>query len=456
MLLFPIPVRVLQEALLGICFVPEILRMSYGKRLTVARMVGLVSWLFTVFVLPAAADDTGTHPDKGTPPDLKLIVALQKDSLHPEDSIPVKIWLANSSDIDLSRLELHVDAPGFLRLASGSCRPPPDHGSREPGSEQDSRASKRWDFPLQGLGAYGARSESFVLCADRDIVEGSFRLLFAVEFGWETNGKLAAGTGLSVVEKTIEVSLLSSESFGGFSLRLAAAVLPGLILLLALRLVGVAWVARLTSVETAALSLLFSALMNGAAAVWFPQPFSGGMSLWRLAVVTGASLVLGGFFYLGRMFLRWWHAGRPRLAGKPFRPEKDRVFRNLLRRLKKEGGAKNFEVVTADGETYRGSAGGRTHDDSTVLLYGWFEIKSRDPEVQETLKQHFKSGSFAGMLDLAGMRGLDVVCSNSIQRLDKTGQERLFDRPFARWAASQVVRDGLTEEGLRKRPVSVG
>lgn len=417
---------------------------------------GLGCWLSVLLALPAAASDAPATP----PPELELTVVLQKNALRPDDEVPVQIWLANTTAIPISTLELHVHAPGFLRVVDGSCELSKEHRPEEAGAAR-SPATVRSSFPRDGLGAYGARHESLLLCADRQVVEGSFRLLFVAELAWEASDDLAAGVALETVEQEIEVSLLGSDSFGGFSLRLAAVVLPGLLLWLALRLWGFPLVARLASVETAALSLLASALMNTLATTFWPQRFPGGMSLTRLALLSGAGLGLGALvglgWKLGEKAYVGWRAGHPRPAPPPFRPEENRTFRHLLRQLERQEGldlaTQNFEVVTTDGETYLGSMGGWTHDGSAVLLYGWFEVAASDPQVKKDLRQHRDNGSFAAMLGLARRRKLAVSCSNDIQRRDKDGQEKYYDRAHTRWPESRVARAELTGAGLPKPPV---
>jgi hypothetical protein len=223
-----------------------------------------------------------------------VAVSLGNDALAAGRCLPVDVWLENPAETGFSSVELTVAAPASLRLEAGDCSPdgrPAPHTSRGAAAAGACREPGGPCIPLGPLAAGRVEHRRFSLAAGEAVHEGDFQLLFTFRSTWGQGA--AERQSLVAVEKKVQIGLLGTESIGGFSLRLVALLLPGLLLGRTLQRLSFPMTANLDSLERTAFAVLSSALLVGLAASYRPIGLADGMSVTRLALLCGAGVTLG-------------------------------------------------------------------------------------------------------------------------------------------------------------------
>src|SRR6185295_10521171 len=191
-------------------------------------------------------DAAGPDPQLGPP---EFDVAWERDALTPGQAAAAEIWLANPADTALSGAAIELGAPDFLKLDAGDC----------PGTAEK---SGRWALRLAPLPAGGLVHCRARIVAEPAIVEGEFEVQLGLTYPLQP----AAGTlrrAFSLKSHKIKLSLFGSQSVAGVDLALLSYLVPGLLLLLALKFFGAP--IGLTREDAGIASVSFSLLMLYAA-----------------------------------------------------------------------------------------------------------------------------------------------------------------------------------------------
>lgn len=417
-----------------------------------ALRVSTVLWI--VLTTAAIAQDTSPPSAESSAPELQLTVNLVRDSLRPGDSVPVDLWLANSSPVALSGIELHVQGPGFLSIGDPECDRAA--GSRTPEAPEPA-------VDLGPLPPDQSLRRRLHLCAGKRIQEGDFHLLFVVQYRWTVDGR--ERSSFTAVEKTLRAALLGTGSLGGLSFGLIAFVLPGLLFWLVLRLFKVPYTTDLSSTESAALSVLTSALLIAVLSAWGPGGESSSISVGKLGLLClmGAlpALVLG-LIVFGVRRRRARRENEAAIRKREAIIRKTDGMPDILRKVLAQGppgaGKNVFVKVKTDDERIEewvGSACGESGDGQMVLV-GWYQVRrpgafGSDPargavdEVTELLSRR----EFHRALERAVAAGLTVEIRDAIRRQDEDGNLSMSPESFLFFPSNEVVASDETDAGPR-------
>jgi hypothetical protein len=386
---------------------------------------------------PAAAAEGGAEAPAS--PKLAVSVSLLRDTLRAGEALPLEVWVANSSAIAVAEVELHLQAPDFLRLAAGSCA--------------DSASG---DLSLGPLAAGQTLGRRLLLCAGATIAEEDFNLLFVARYRWSEGDR--ERTSFAAVEKKVRLGLLGTESVGGFSLRLVAFVLPGLLFWMILRLFQVPYTTGFTTAESGALAVLTSALLIAAVSAWAPDGGGAGVSFRRLGLLCllaiGPAVVIG----LGAVV---WRRGTERRRRALIVHPTDGVKEQLAKLLEKARPpvGRNATVKTKEGE-YLGSMVAESGAGDYVLL-GWYRLQAApgaggggSPPAEREAKRLAQAlaaaesrRDYATMLRVGERLGRLPELASAIRRRGDDGSWKPTADGVRFFAGDEVTAAGVTQEG---------
>jgi hypothetical protein len=364
----------------------------------------LLGWLLALLVgAPAARAAEDAKPS--------LTVILEQNELLAGGSLRFSFWIENPSDLAMSDVALRLSGPDYIRLGEVG----PD-GCRRRGNPGGAVA-------LPDLPPRSALENPVRLClaADPVVEERDFNLAFSLAYRVGTG--TAARTGVLVGDKRISVGLFGTDSVAGVSLRLAAYFVPGLLLLLLLRLGRIPWVDQLVGAESATVSVLVSVALwygSGLLARWLPVAPGAGVSASLFLVLCGAAILVGVAACIVAAVVR--SVIRRRRDALLVEPN-DGAPGALLKALSLRGaGAQPVTVVAADQTQYVGSAAAPTRDGGLALL-GWFELRptAAQGELRRELRSLLARRRYADALRLALDERLAVEPRNMIRRLAPGG-----------------------------------
>lgn len=403
------------------------------------RLVALAAALCSAGVWPALAAEAPP-----TDPEIGATVNLLSESLRAGGAIPVEVWLVNSSPVAASAVELRLHSPPALTLAEGGCDRP--HAGA---------------VDLGPLGAHQVLTRSLRLCAADRVVEDDFTLLFVFRYRW------AAAEGeresFTAVEKTVRVGLLGTDSPGGFSLRLVALVLPGLLFWMLLRLFRVPVVSGFSSAESAALAVLTSALLVAVLERLTPTGAGPGISLgelgWLCLVGAVPALVAG---------LGWtvWQEVRRRRALAQIIRSTDPPATVLAKLLAGARPPDRNASLRTEHDEFLGSMVAASGDGRSYVLVGWFELRP-DPAAMGAASRARagalaearaaqERGDLAALLAAGRRGGMSPALFNAIRRKQADGSWGTTGEAMKLFAADEVLATGLSSEGPTPRsPVTL-
>lgn len=256
---------------------------------------------------PVFAQDNAPKPS--------LTISLQQDTVRANHPAAVTVLLANETNSDLTGLKLSVARPAFIGLYS-------DAAGTQPLPEQIDLG------PLPAHSAMDAPKTLYLKVEPESAVSGSYNLLFNVSFH---QGKQS---GVVTDEKTLTVDLIGSETILGVPLAFAGFVLPGLMLLVALRWLKVPWAKDMSTEDRIIFGVIFSLLLLGPISLLARQAGSWRLIQW-LDIQQEISIErLGAYIAIGLAF--------GLLAGA--------IYRDDARRKKAEEEAKLEALKFKDGD----------------------------------------------------------------------------------------------------------
>lgn len=217
-------------------------------------------------------------------PDLNVVVAFQKDSIRLNEPLMGSIWVSNQSDVPVEKATLFFEKPEFILLHIDSCENPVQAGPVDLGA-----------LPPRSV---TSQPVNFCLTLDRQsALSGKFNILVGVLYSWEQ------GADLLNVEKTLSVDLIGTDTILGIPLGFAGFVLPGLMLLVALRWFGVPVTRNLEPIDRLIYGILLSLILLGPFSWLATQPgmptwltwldFQQQVSIERLAIFILVGLTIG-------------------------------------------------------------------------------------------------------------------------------------------------------------------
>ena len=398
---------------------------------------------------PALAAAAPTSP--ASSPELAVTVSLEREDLKAgETRVPVRVWLSNPSDAGIGPIEVWLVGPESIHLAGPPGSPEVDHLTLLPSlpPHQDFKG-RLW------------------LTVRSQVREGDYNLLFGFRCHTGAGGK---DVNVVAVEKKVQLGVLGTESVGGFSLRLVALLLPGLLFWMVLQLFH-AGTALQAAFDKGALAVLTSLLLVALVTYRPPRFLAGGMSieglLFLCALGAGLGLVAGLLIALARRALR--KAAEERIVQPEDSDEETlrkllalaaggastRAFALLARTLlaiPAGGILRNPAIQLKDGRRLSGSLAGPTAEGFVVV--GSYRLATADAALRQELSALQRQERWSELLDRARQAGLAPVPDVAVKV--KAGD------PGAAWRDLSPVfrlsRDDIASRGARSgswSPVSV-
>ncbi len=372
------------------------------------------------------------------PAEPRMSVLLETDAIGANAVVPTHAWIENPDTIPLSSATtLRWVGPSFLHLGTMT-------GSACVWS------TRPLEIPV--VPARSAASLDLCISSDRVVVEGTFSIGFVLLYG---RGE-AAPTSYLLVEKTLRVGLLGSDTVAGVSLRLASFVVPGLLFFFLLQLRGVLAPSALDALRLATFSVVYSILLSGIAAWLYPPLQVRGTSVTRFIVLcaAGAASALA----LSSIRQRAMAAATRRKVG--LADSELTALGKALRSAKPRNGP--FTLTLTSGRELIGATAAPRVEGGTALL-GWFEIElpaghSAHPELG-SLKKLQAEGDYCRLLERAHGLGLTPVPVNGLlERVDGKLRNVSGSPQIERFAAADVqalvqgaIQDigqaGITQQG---------
>lgn len=342
-------------------------------------------------------------PPPASSPQLAVALSLEREDLKAgEEKVPVHVWLTNPSNVRIGAIEVWLVGPESIHLAG-----PLGTTDVDPLTLLPSLAPHQ-DYQGQ-----------LSLTVGPQVHEGDYNLLFAFRYHTGTGGKDIA---VVTVEKKVRLGVLGTESVGGFSLRLVALLLPGLLFWMVLQLFH-AGVALQAAFDKGALAVLTSLLLVALVTAHPPRFMARGMSIQGLLFLcflgAGLGLIVGLLIALSRRTLRKMAKGRivqpedgaeetlRKLLALDAGGLSARVFALLTRILLAVpygGILRNPEIQLKDGRRLNGLVGGPTAEG--FVLVGSFRLHTTDKSLRQELSAFQKGGRWSELLDRAHQTGL--------------------------------------------------
>ena len=206
---------------------------------------------------PAWAADA---PSPASPPQLAVTLTLEREDLKAGESrVPVQVWLVNPSEVPIGKIEAWLEGPEFIHLVAPGTPP----------QEVDHLTL------LTSLSPHQDYKGQLWLTVRRKVREGDYNLMFGFQYHIPPSGK---DISVVTIEKKVQLGVLGTESVGGFSLRLVALLLPGMLLWMVLQLFQVGGAVQ-SAFDKGALAVLTSLLLIALVTIRPPDFLAGGMSI---------------------------------------------------------------------------------------------------------------------------------------------------------------------------------
>ncbi len=192
-------------------------------------------------VAAAAQNSTPAAP---ADPKIVIVISLQQSTLRITEQVHGVLEISNQADTAADDSSFRAILPDFLVMHVGSCNSP----------AQDIVGA----LILGNLPAHSVKTQPFCITLDNSKARsGSFNVLFEVTYSWGTK------TDMVTAEKALGVDLIGSQTILGLPLAFAGFILPGLMLLIALRWFKAPWAVGLSGEDRLIYSVLLSLLLLG-------------------------------------------------------------------------------------------------------------------------------------------------------------------------------------------------
>jgi len=377
-----------------------------------------IAAFFPAVLFPAFASAADDH----SKPTLNVVV--ERNELLAGQTIGVTVWVQNPTDSPVKDMRMRLTGPDFV--AMGRTDP------SQSGADRCMVPTPIGPLVLGDVAPLSVLDPPAALClrAADSVAERDINLAFSLTYRLDKAPK--PETGVIVVEKKLSVGLFGTESVAGVSLRLAAYVVPGLLLLLILRLAKVPGFSALQTAESATLSVLISVLLN-----LVPQgltkigprfvlgAFDTGVSAWQFLIVCAAAVILGIIVAILRGIIVGVRAivRRRRDRQRIVLPGDDPVT-VLAKGLLSTGDPVPVTVLASNQSKYVGSVVAPTADGGGALV-GWFELHPTD-DVATALQTSLAQWKFLKALKLALKYGVNPTADKLRQRLQTLLAQRKF------------------------------
>lgn len=310
---------------------------------------------------PPSQQGAGKSPPTVAPAPT-ISVSFGRQSLREGDSVPVDVWISNTSDQPLRNVHLQISAPKFTHWHEKAC---------------DQPVSKDNSFTETEISPHTTLPHPLCVSTDTEIEVGDFNIVFSLKYDWIDNGI----TRQSIVtnEKTIKANLFGSESVAGVPLALAGFIVPGLFFWIFVRLWRVPW--NQEASKELIYSVLISVVVIGLGYYLqskFPETrwlryldIRSGISGKKLFALAGAGIVLGNI--VGLIYLVWTRIKRARIISPS-----DLLITKVLKIVNQNPKSINPKTTVrlkSAANPYVGSLVGTSA--GTVWLIGWFKLDIR-------------------------------------------------------------------------------
>ena len=393
-----------------------------------------------------------------------MTIMLERGEILAGQTIGMHVWIENPTDSDAAEIRFRYTGPSFLHLGifdpGKKCHTDPNWPPSQGAEPRDAIESDGAIY----LGFIPSRAmleppSHLCLRADSNVEEQDVSLGLSLTYMLTKSGQRTPGFLLA--EKKLSVGLFGTGSVGGVSLRLAAYVVPGLLLMMILRLGGIAWVKELAATEVATLSVIASVALFLLASQLsrFDTTFAGIGSAVSAALFLVMCAAAVGFSGLTVLVLRWIKSCQANKAKALLIETTDNaptVFAKALR-----GSDADFRpvtVITRNQERWVGSLMAPTSKGG-IALVGWFQLKPKagDP-TRADLDRMVDEGRFLEALERARQLGLKPEMQNPVRKLEEDGTLQLTTDLVRRFLARDILESSKGDvEGLEtERPLVLG
>lgn len=353
-------------------------------------------------------------------------VVLERSEILAGESVAVRLVFADpTAPPPVTQLCVQLLGPSFLTLEG----PQPDPS----GSPCAPKALGpfRVDGPLQ-----------FSLRAGSQLREGKVTVVFDLAFDEGRTRRVG-------VEKILDVGVLGIGSISGVPLQLAVLILPGVAALGVARVLGVAWVGSLQTLETAALAFGISAIL----ASCFDLLVSVPSSALRVLLLIGIGAILGGAFRIAssRAKQREAKAAAAALEAATV-SERDELGPAVAKALRLNAAQLDPSLSTVvrlqDGRQFEGSLSAPTRTGGLAIL-GWCRV-----EASTGAKADMDRAIAGGDWNTLGARLASALAAKEA-RVELLERVRVYDsqqQPVdpARAAILRVEADDVLEQARTK------
>lgn len=383
-----------------------------------AASVTILIWLGApIFLLTPMAQAASDGPS--------LTVFLERSDIRESDSVRVFFQVTNSGSAQIASSIITIISPGSLLVwHCGGCAQDSapiseiDTGKISPGQSVDAEA---W----------------FV--SGSNISIGQFNLLFRLN---TLSDAKPSQRSVSLVEKTISVKLLGTDTLAGIPLALSGLIIPGLCFWLVVSWFGAKWGVGLALGDKLIYSILVSLGLVLLGSGWTLTDISAGVSIQKLTYWALSGALAGVLAGAVNKSIRNREAkSEAEIAIGPMDDEKA-IFGKLLVRY--SGAHRPYsKVVLKTKEEYGGSLAYRGTE-HTVLV-GWYKVKKATlATAPQTPEKEFNRWVLNNLATLEQSNGIKHLESGTLER---TGKFLLG------WSNDQVAYTEMQEFGWDSRPL---
>jgi hypothetical protein len=360
-----------------------------------------------------------------------MTLIMERAELLAGEAVGLDVWIENPTDTGMTNVRFRYAGPSFLavgRLASdGKCR-----------------VEANGIIPLGSIQPNSILEPSPRLClqANSKVEEHDLFLGFSVSYSLDNQSK----SRVLIVEKKLSIGLFGTETIGGVSLRLAAYVVPGLLLMMVLRVGGLPSVGNLGGSEVATLSVLFSVLLFLIAAriPGFNLTFAGvgsAVSAELFLALCATAIAVGCLMLVIQHCIK---VHRERQRNEFMVGATDNYVTALQKALR--GATRDtlpVTVITRNQERFVGSLMAPTSSGGTALL-GWFQLRlASNDQLREQLDGLIQKKQLSTALELALQHHIEPEMRNPVRELLPDGTLDLTTDEIKRFRDRDILESSM-------------